>query len=98
VPITPYDSTSSPEHYAAVTPLGTGPAQAPYDIQAPLEDLTAIFDAANAVAGAGVLYPQGPRQAEAEAILVSPQGAGLDGQDVTAGYTDRWPNNPEPGG
>lgn len=94
--ITPADSPSSPEGYASVTPHGRGTA--PYDIQAPLQDLSGEFDAANSVAGAGVLYPQGPRQAETETMLQSPQGFAVGGYDIDAGSHDQWPNNIEPGG
>ncbi len=87
--ITPADSAAAPSQYAAVPVSGT-------DIQAPQADLTATFDAANALAGSGVLYPQGPRQAQAEALLNSAQGYGEF--DVTAGYTGDWPGNVEPGG
>ena len=98
--ITPPDSPSSPSNYASVTPHGRGPA--PYDIQAPLMDgeISAAFDGANAVAAAGVLYPQGPRQAEAQTLLESPQGFGSGGYDINAGYHagggDGWPNDVEP--
>lgn len=93
--ITPADSPSSPSGYAGVTPHGQGPA--PYDIQAPMEDLTPAFDAASALTGAGVLYPQGPRQAQTEALLNSAQGFGEF--DVTAGFTSgEWPASVEPGG
>lgn len=89
--ITPGDSASSPEDYAGVAVQGT-------DIQAPQADLTGAFDAANAVAGSGVLYPQGPRQAQTEALLSSPQGYGEF--DITAGYSggggEDWPGNAEP--
>lgn len=87
--ITPSDSASAPEQYAAV------PVQ-PMDIQAPQADLSATFDAASSLTGAGVLYPSGPRQAQTEALLNSAQGFGEF--DVTAGYTGDWPANVEPGG
>lgn len=91
--ITPSDSPSSPEHYAGVQVQGA-------DIQAGQPDLAGVFDAANAVAGAGVLYSQGPRQAQTEALLNSPQGFGEF--DITAGYNggggEDWPGNAEPGG
>ena len=91
--ITPADSPSDPSGYAAV-------AVQPMNIQAPLMDgeITAAFNSANAVGGAGFLYPQGPRQAEAAALLDSPQGS--PAMDVTAGYAGggggSWPANPEP--
>jgi len=92
--ITPSDSPSSPADYAAV------PVQQ-MDIQAPQADLSGVFGAANAVAGAGVLYGQGPRQAATEQLIQSPQGFGEF--DITAGYhagpgQDGWPGNTEPGG
>jgi len=92
--ITPSDSPSAPSEYAGVPVSGR-------DIQAPQADLSGVFDAANAVAGAGVLYGQGPRQAQTEALISSPQGFGEF--DITAGYhagpgQDGWPGNTEPGG
>ena len=100
-PLTPSDSPSSPSGYAEVTPHGRGPA--PYDIQAPQADLSAAVEAAGRLTGAGVVYPRGPRQAQTEALLSSPQGFGLDGYDIDAGYhggggDDGWPNNVEPPG
>jgi len=96
--ITPADSPSSPSDFAAVTPHGQGPA--PYDIQAPQADLAATFNAANAVAGSGVLYPQGPRQAATERLIQSPQGYG--DFTITAGYAggggEDWPGDVAPGG
>jgi hypothetical protein len=89
--ITPSDSASSPEHFAAV-------AVQPVNIQAPVPDVTGAFDAANADAGAGVLYPQSERQREARQLLESPQGFGLGGFDIDAGSAYGWPNNVEPGG
>jgi hypothetical protein len=101
--ITPSDTPSSPAGYDGVTPSGTAPRPAPYDIQAPQGDLTGAFNAANAVAGAGVLYPRGPRQAMTETLLSSPQGFATEGYDIDAGYHGGggdmgWPNNVEPGG
>lgn len=99
-PVTPADSPSSPEDYAAVTPSGRGPA--PYDIQAPQADLAGAVEAAGALSGAGIAYPQGPRQAMTETLMQSPQGFAVDGYDIDAGYhgggTGEWPNNVEPGG
>jgi hypothetical protein len=94
--ITPPDSPSSPENFASVAPHGQGPA--PYDLQAPMSDgeIGAAFDAANAVGGAGALYPQGPRQAQTEVLLQSPQGFGSGGYDIDAGTTAGWPNDVEP--
>jgi hypothetical protein len=85
-PVTPADGPSSPEGWAKVTPDGRGPA--PYDISAPqdIDGIAAAASAAGALSGAGVVYPQGPRQAETEAILTSPQGA--DSSNVFAGFPD----------
>ena len=98
--ITPADSPSSPADYAAVTPHGQGTA--PYDVQAPQADLSAAVEAAGALAGAGVIYPQGPRQAQTEALIQSPPGFAVEGYDVDAGFHGGgggdWPNNAEPGG
>jgi hypothetical protein len=99
--ITPADSPSSPADYAAVTPHGQGPA--PYDVQAPQADLAATVAAAGALTGAGIIYPQGPRQAMTETLMQSPAGFALDGYDIDAGYhggggDEGWPNNVEPGG
>ena len=100
--ITPSDTPSSPAGYAEVTPHGQGTA--PYDVQAPQGDLTGIFDEANALSAAGVLYAQGPRQAMTETLMQSPAGFGLDGYDIDAGYhggaggEGGWPTNVEPGG
>src|SRR5882762_3679212 len=89
--VAPADSPSSPAGYAAVTPHGQGTA--PYDIQAPQQDLSALTAEAGALAGAGVVYPQGPRQAETEMMLSSPAGYGE--QDIDAGWSggggDGWP-------
>jgi hypothetical protein len=98
--ITPSDSPSSPSGYAGVTPHGRGPA--PYDIQAPLQDgeITAAYDASVGVAGAGVLYPMGPRQHETEMLLASPQGYG--DFDITTGFSgshgETWPGDTTPPG
>lgn len=97
-PVTPADSPSDPSGYASVTPHGRGPA--PYDIQAPMEDLTAAFGGANSLGGAGFLYPQGERQAQAAQLLNSPAGfASGAGYNVDAGYHGGgggWPNDVEP--
>ena len=87
--ITPSDSPSAPELYNAV------PVQ-DMNIQAPQADLTGAFNAANDLAGAGVLYPVGPRQAETEVLLSSPQGFATEGYDIDAGYAGGWPNDIEP--
>jgi hypothetical protein len=99
-PVTPSDTPSSPAGYAEVTPHGQGPA--PYDIQAPQDDLSGMVAAAGALSGAGIVYPQGPRQAMTETLMASPAGFAVDGYDIDAGYhgggTEEWPNNIEPGG
>jgi hypothetical protein len=96
--ITPSDSASSPADYAAVAPSGRGPAA--YDIQADagLDGVTAAFDEANRLNGQGVLYPQSERQAQAQALMQSPQGFAVGGYDIDAGSTFGWPGNVEPGG
>ena len=92
--ITPADSPSSPSNYEAVTPHGRGPA--PYDIQAPQQDLSGLVAAAGRVTGAGVIYPRGPRQSETSTMIDSAQGFGSDGYDIDAGYAGMWPNDVEP--
>lgn len=94
--ITPSDTPSSPSDYAAVTPHGQGPA--PYDIQAPMSDgeIGAAFDATNREMGAGVIFPAGPRQAQTETLLSSPQGFASGGYDIDAGTTAGWPADVEP--
>ena len=108
-PVTPRDTPSDPAGFAGVTPHGQGPA--PYDIQANLSagqaEIGAAFNGANAVAGAGALYPMGPRQAETARLLDSPQGfaagGGTSGYDITAGFSGEgssvygWPNDVQPG-
>lgn len=98
----PLDPAGAPP---AVTP-SAGPGSrgtAPYDIQAPSDEaaITAAFNAANALTGAGALYPQGPRQAATEALLNSPAGfsagGGLSGYDITQGWSgepdESWANS-----
>jgi len=92
--ITPADSPSSPSNYEAVTPHGQGPA--PYNIQAEQQDLTGLVNAAGALAGAGIVYPMGPRQSETEVMLSSPQGFALQGYDIDAGYGGTWGTDMEP--
>lgn len=89
--ITPSDSASAPEQYDAV------PVQ-DFNIQAEQPSLAKQFTAANSVAGAGVLYPAGPRQAQTEGLLSSPQGFAVEGYDIDAGSSSGWPTNIEPGG
>jgi hypothetical protein len=97
--ITPSDSASAPEQYAAVPPHGQGTA--PYDVQAPQDDLSGLVADAGALGGAGVVYPQGPRQQQTETLVQSPPGFAQDGYDIDAGYHDGggdgWPANVEPG-
>ena len=52
-PITPAESPSSPM-YGDVTPHGQGPA--PYDIQAPMEDLSGLAASAVAASVITILY------------------------------------------
>jgi hypothetical protein len=101
-PVTPADSPSSPPNFSAVFPHGQGPA--PYNIEAPLQDLTGLVSAAGNLAGgaegAGRLYGTGPRQAATETLLSSPQGYGE--QDIMQGYSGTgngpggWPGDIEP--
>jgi hypothetical protein len=103
--VTPQVASAYPPGYAGVTPHGQGPA--PYDIQAPMSDgeIGAAFDSANAIAGAGVIYPMGPRQAQTQQLLESPQGfsagGGTSGYDIIAGFHgdggDGWPADVQPG-
>jgi hypothetical protein len=104
--ITPADSPGDAEGFASVTPHGPGPA--PYNIQAPMDDLTGVTDAATALAGGqegastgpGMPNRMGPRQAQAQALLESAPGFASDGYDIIAGYHgdggDGWPNDIEP--
>lgn len=100
-PVTPADSPSDPAGYAGVMPSGRGPA--PYDIQAPMQDLAGLVSEAGMLAGAGIVYPHGPRQSQADALLSSPQGyGGAGGYNIDAGYSGGggdtgWPNNVDPG-
>lgn len=93
--ITPADTPSSPENYAGV-------AVQPMNIQADLQDgeIAAAQGAAQDLTAAGVLYPQGPRQAATQRLLNSPQG--YADFDITAGWSgepgESWPNDPTPGG
>ena len=96
-PVTPQASPGDQAGWDQVSPTMTG--QAPYDISAP-QDIAGIqgaFEAASNLTGAGVLYPRGPRQAEAEAFLQSPAGAGA--MNVLAGYSpdSDTPNDVSPG-
>jgi len=87
--ITPSDSPSAPEQYSGV-------AVQPFDIQAPspADAVSAAFGQSVADAGAGVLYPQSERQAQARQLMESPQGYGE--QDIDAGTSFGWPANVEP--
>jgi hypothetical protein len=87
--ITPADSPSSPEQFNAV-PVSS------FNIQAEQQNLAAAVEAAGRLAGAGVVYPQGPRQAETVTMLQSPQGFGSNGYDIDAGYSGTWPADVEP--
>jgi len=102
-PITPADAPGDAAGYGMVTPHGRGTA--PYDIQQDLggiqAEVQASFNDAVAATGAGVLYPQSPRQAEAEKLLDSPagfsSGGGLSGYDILTGWSGEsavlWPND-----
>jgi hypothetical protein len=95
-PVTPAVAPAVPAQFGAVTPHGRGPAE--YDIAAP-QDIAGIgsaLDAAGGLSGAGVLYPQGPRQSEAAALLDSPQGSGA--MSVLAGFPDYEDADVNPGG
>lgn len=98
-PVTPGASVSDPAGFASVTPHGRGPA--PYDIQAAdgVAEMQSAFGGSVAVAGAGVLYPQSPRQADTERLLSSPQGYGEF--SITGGYSggggEDWPSDVGPG-
>lgn len=104
VTVTPADSPSNPSGYAQVAPAGRGPA--PYDIQAPMADLSPMVADAGALAGAGIIYPQGPRQSATETLLSSPAGFsaghGTSGYDIQAGWSGSgnedmgWPNDVQP--
>ena len=50
-PVTPQASPADPSGFAMVTPHGQGPA--PYDIQAPMDDLTAAVAGARELSGGG---------------------------------------------
>jgi hypothetical protein len=83
-PITPADTPPGRPGAADSDGMGT----APYDISAPqdIAGITAACDAAGQLVGAGIVYPGGPRQSEARALLNSPQGA--PAMDVTSGFPD----------
>jgi hypothetical protein len=88
---TPADSPSSPL-FSDVTPHGQGPA--PYDIQAPMEDLDGLT--ASAV---GDTAPGSARQSDTETFLNSPAGFGE--LNITGGMSggggDDWPSDVSPG-
>src|SRR5258706_3577029 len=67
-PVTPHDTPSSSAGFAMVTPHGRGPA--PYNIQDGNDEaaITAVTATAGALAGARIVYPQGPRQAMTETL------------------------------
>jgi hypothetical protein len=104
-PVTPADSPGDAAGWAMVAPHGQGTA--PYDIQAPSDEaaVTAAWQGAGAVAGAGVVYPRGARQRETEVLMDSPfgfaAGGGTSGYDITSGWSgepdESWDNNPQPG-
>jgi len=94
-PVTPADSPGDAAGWAEVTPPGAGTA--PYDISGPqdIAGITAALDAANALTASGVLYPEGPRQHEAQAFLDSPQGVGA--MSVLSGFPDYESSDISPG-
>lgn len=82
--ITPSDSASAPEQYAAI------PVQ-PADIQAPQDDLSGMADAAKSEAMA--------RQPQTERLLSSGQGYGeqdITG-GYSGGGGEDWPSSAGPG-
>ena len=89
-PITPADSPSSPL-YGDVTPHGQGPA--PYDIQAPMEDLSGLV--ASAVAQTS---PGSARQSDTETLLSSDSGYGEFAitTGMSGGGGDDWPSDVRP--
>lgn len=102
-PVTPQAGPGDAAGWAQVTPAGQGPA--PYDIAGP-QDIGGIEAAVQAAMdlsggaegsgpGAGIPDRHGPRQAQAEAILESPQGAGA--MNVTAGFPDYGSSDVSPG-
>lgn len=95
-PVTPSGGVGDPAGYAKVTPPGTGPAPAPYDISAPqdIAGIAAATEAAMALSGggegaatgAGIPNRLSPRQAESLNVLNGPQGG--PGVGVTSGFPD----------
>ena len=89
--ITPSDSPSSPQHYAAVPVQGM-------DIQAPMDlaEIQSAYDQAGADAAAGVsaYHHQSPRQAQTEALLASPPG--YSDFTILGGTTAGWPADVTP--
>jgi len=94
-PVSPHGGPSDPAGWASVTPHGATPA--PYDINAPQDigGIAAAVAGAGALTGAGIVYPRGPRQDEALAILESPQGAGA--MNVLTGFPDYESSDISPG-
>lgn len=100
-PVTPAGGPGDAAGYSMVTPHGRGTA--PYDIQAASDEaaITAAAQGAGEVAGAGIVYPRGTRQAAAETLLYSPQGfsagGGTSGYDITQGWSgepdESWAND-----
>ena len=95
---TPSDAPSSPSNYADVTPHSRGPA--PYDIQAPMEDLSAVTAAAGRESGAGIVYPVSGRQSDTANLIMSPPG--YEDFDIFGGYAggggETWPVDVGPPG
>lgn len=67
----------------------------------PLPDVSGVTEAAGRLAGAGIVYPEGPRQAETRVLLDSAQGfsagSGTSGYDILSGWSgepdESWANN-----
>ena len=107
-PITPTGGHSDDAGWAKVTPATDSPA--PYDISAPqnIAGIAAAVEAAGrlsggqegAATGAGWLYPPGPRQAEAAAMMEAAQGtpAGEGSLSVFSGFPDYETAHVDPGG
>ena len=102
-PVTPADSPSDQAGFSGVTPSGEGPA--PYDISAP-QDIDGIAGAVQAAMnlsgggegagpGAGIPDRDSPRQQEAAALLMSPQGA--PEMSITSGFSDYEDTDVDPG-
>ena len=89
-PPSPVTPSASPPIRPGVGPVGDSwVGTAPYDISAPqdIPGISAAVEAAGRLTGAGIVYPQGPRQrATNNGILDTPQGA--DSANVFDGFPD----------